>query len=40
LRQIDPAPYQAAFDQAAAKKAQDEAQLANARVDLQRYATC
>jgi multidrug efflux system membrane fusion protein len=37
LAQIDPAPYQAAFDQAAAKKAQDEAQLANARVDLQRY---
>jgi membrane fusion protein, multidrug efflux system len=38
LAQIDPAPYQAAFDQTAAKKAQDEAQLANARVDLQRYA--
>src|SRR5438128_1368104 len=38
LAQIDPAPYQAAFDQAAAKKAQDKAQLANARVDLQRYA--
>src|SRR5213080_3006515 len=38
LAQIDPAPYQAAFDQAAAKKAQDEAQLTNARVDLQRYA--
>src|SRR2546426_1550610 len=38
LAQIDPAPYQAALDQAAAKKAQDEAQLANARVDLQRYA--
>lgn len=37
LAQIDPAPYQAALDQAAAKKAQDEAQLANARVDLQRY---
>jgi multidrug efflux system membrane fusion protein len=38
LAQIDPAPYQAALDQAAAKKAQDEAQLTNARVDLQRYA--
>jgi len=38
LAQLDPAPYQAALDQAVAKKAQDEAQLANARVDLQRYA--
>ena len=38
LAQIDPAPYQAALEQAAAKKAQDEAQLANARVDLKRYA--
>jgi membrane fusion protein, multidrug efflux system len=38
LAQIDPAPYQAALDQAIAKKAQDEAQLANARVDLKRYA--
>src|SRR6185503_9620 len=38
LAQIDSAPYQAAFDQTVAKKAQDEAQLANARVDLQRYA--
>lgn len=38
LAQIDPAPYQAALDQARAKKAQDEALLANARVDLQRYA--
>jgi membrane fusion protein, multidrug efflux system len=38
LAQIDPAPYQAALAQAAAKKAQDEAQLANARVDLLRYA--
>src|SRR5439155_47466 len=38
LAQIDPAPYQAALDQAVAKEAQDEAQLANARVDLQRYA--
>jgi len=38
LAQIDPAPYQAALDQTVAKKAQDAAQLANARVDLQRYA--
>src|SRR6266571_1801834 len=38
LAQIDPAPYQAVLDQAVAKKAQDAAQLANARVDLQRYA--
>lgn len=37
LVQIDPAPYQATYDQAVAKKAQDEAQLANARLDLQRY---
>ena len=35
---IDPRPFQAAFDQALAKKAQDEALLANARLDLQRYA--
>ncbi len=38
LGQLDPAPYQAALDQALAKKAQDAAQLTNARVDLQRYA--
>ncbi len=37
LARIDPRPYQAALDQARAKKAQDEAQLANARLDLQRY---
>lgn len=37
LARIDPRPYQAAFDQAAAKKAQDEALLANARLDLVRY---
>jgi multidrug efflux system membrane fusion protein len=39
LARIDPRPYQAALDQALAKKAQDEALLANARLDLQRYAT-
>jgi multidrug efflux system membrane fusion protein len=38
LAQIDPAPYRAVFDQTVAKKAQDEAQLANARLDAQRYA--
>ncbi|MBK1657684.1 efflux RND transporter periplasmic adaptor subunit [Paracraurococcus ruber] len=39
LAEIDPRPYQAALDQAVAQKARDEAQLANARLDLQRYAT-
>ena len=38
LAQIDPDPYRAAMEQAVAKKGQDEAQLANARVDLKRYA--
>src|SRR5471030_1130570 len=37
LAEIDPRPYQAAFDQAKAKKAQYEANLANANLDLQRY---
>jgi membrane fusion protein, multidrug efflux system len=37
LAQIDPRTYKAALDQAVAKKAQDEALLANARLDLQRY---
>jgi membrane fusion protein, multidrug efflux system len=37
LVQIDPRPYQAALDQAKAKKAQDEANLANANLDLQRF---
>lgn len=36
LAQIDPRPYQASLAQAEAKKAQDEAQLANARRDLER----
>jgi multidrug efflux system membrane fusion protein len=35
---IDPRPYQAALAQAQAKKAADEAQLQNARLDLARYA--
>ncbi|NOG71026.1 efflux RND transporter periplasmic adaptor subunit [Roseicella sp. DB1501] len=39
LARIDPRSYQAALDQAVAKKAQDEALLANARLDLQRYTS-
>jgi multidrug efflux system membrane fusion protein len=38
LAQIDPDPYRTALEQAEAKKLQDEAQLANARLDLKRYA--
>ena len=37
LAQIDPVTFKAALDQAVAKKAQDEAQLANSRNDLARY---
>jgi multidrug efflux system membrane fusion protein len=37
LAEIDPRPFQAVLDQAKAKKAQDEANLANANLDLQRY---
>jgi membrane fusion protein, multidrug efflux system len=37
LAQIDPTIYQAQYDQAVAKKAQDEANLANAKLDLARY---
>ena len=37
LARVDPVIYQAALDQAVAKKALDEAQLANAKVDLARY---
>lgn len=37
LAEIDPRTYQAQLDQAVAKKAQDEATLANARIDLDRY---
>src|ERR1700688_2537801 len=39
LVQIDPRPFQAALDQAKAKKTQDAANLVNARLDLQRYST-
>src|SRR5271166_5045557 len=39
LAQIDPRPFQATLDQAVAKKAQDEANLANAKLDQARYST-
>jgi multidrug efflux system membrane fusion protein len=38
LARIDPTTYQAQLDQATAKKAQDEAMLANAKRDLERYS--
>jgi multidrug efflux system membrane fusion protein len=37
LFQIDPRPYQAALDRAAAAKQRDEAQLEGAQLDLERY---
>lgn len=37
LAEIDPRPYQAVLDQAKAKKDQDEANLANTNLDLQRF---
>jgi multidrug efflux system membrane fusion protein len=37
LAKIDPVTYQAAYDQTVATKAKDEAQLANAKLDLDRY---
>lgn len=37
LAEIDPVLYKALYDQAVAKKAQDEATLANSRIDLTRY---
>jgi multidrug efflux system membrane fusion protein len=37
LGEIDPVLFKAQYDQAVAKKAQDEAQLANQRLDLARY---
>ena len=39
LVQIDPRLYQAALDQAKAKKAQDQAQLVSAQKDLERFRT-
>ncbi|MBV9747683.1 MAG: efflux RND transporter periplasmic adaptor subunit, partial [Acetobacteraceae bacterium] len=38
LAHIDPRPFQATLDQALAKKRQDEANLANLRADVVRYA--
>ncbi len=37
LAKVDPSLYQAAYDQAVAQKAKDEALLANARLDQKRY---
>lgn len=37
IAEIDPALYLAQYEQAVAKRAQDEANLANARIDLARY---
>jgi membrane fusion protein, multidrug efflux system len=37
IAKIDPTIYQAQYDVTVAKKAQDEAQLANAKLDLERY---
>ena len=39
LAKIDPAPFQAAFDQAVAKKSEDEAQLIDNEKDLARFKT-
>ena len=38
MAQIDPRPYQAQLHQAEADKARDEALLANAKLDLERYS--
>lgn len=37
LAEIDPRPFQAALDEATAKRDQDQAQLVNARLNLQRF---
>ena len=39
VARIDAATYRASYDQAVAKKSQDEATLANAKIDLDRYIT-
>ncbi|MHB8817130.1 MAG: efflux RND transporter periplasmic adaptor subunit, partial [Steroidobacteraceae bacterium] len=39
LAKIDPAPFQAALDQAVAKKSEDQAQLIDAQKDLARFNT-
>ena len=38
LARIDPRPFQASLDLAIAKKQQDEANLANAKLDANRYS--
>ena len=40
LAEIDPRPYQAALAQAEGALARDQALLANARIDLERYTRC
>jgi multidrug efflux system membrane fusion protein len=39
VAEIDPAPYKAALDQAVAQRAEDEAQLQSAQLDLIRYSS-
>jgi membrane fusion protein, multidrug efflux system len=39
LAQVDPRPFQATLDQTIAKRAQDQANFANAKLDQARYAT-
>ena len=39
LAEVDPRPFQAALKQAEGQLARDQAQLANARIDLERYKT-
>jgi membrane fusion protein, multidrug efflux system len=39
LAEIDPRPYQAALDEAVAKRSQDQAMLNDAQINLRRYAT-
>jgi len=39
VAEIDPAPYKAALDQAVAQRAEDQAQLQSAQLDLQRYTS-
>ncbi len=39
VAEIDPAPYKAALDEAVAQRAEDEAQLQSAQLDLQRFIT-
>ena len=39
VAEINPAPFKAALDQAVAQRAEDEAQLQSAQLDLQRFST-